>query len=112
MDGQLHINKGTHYQSQVPFILGTRVLLTCNVTGLDNGTEVTRYRWFYNCTRGRCLIKDNAPYYRVVDNTLLVDVISCNQGGKYTCFVDFKNSAQTHGSISNIAITGWYTQSA
>ena len=68
-----------------PFSLGTRVLLTCNVTGRPEGTEVDdRYRWFRSCAgghQGRCEIHNPVPYYRVVKDTVLVDVVSWEQGG-------------------------------
>ena len=72
-----------------PFTLGTRVLLICDVTGLLEGSEALSYRWYHNCTRGRpnskCEIQDGYSYYRVVKDTLLVDVISLDQGGRYYC---------------------------
>ena len=70
------------------FTLGTRVLLACDVTGLPQGSEVVIYRWYHNCA-GRpdrmCEIQEGDPYYRVVKDTLLVDVTSYNQGGRYYC---------------------------
>ena len=74
-----------------PFTLGTRVLLTCDVTGLPEGSEAHNYRWYHNCTGlpiRRCQIQDRDPYYRVVKDTLLVDVTSLNQGGRYYCNAD------------------------
>ena len=71
-----------------PFTLGTRVLLTCNVTGLPEDSEALSYRWFHNCaghSTSVCEIQDSDPYYRVVKDTLLVDVISLDQGGRYYC---------------------------
>ena len=71
-----------------PFTLGTRVLLTCDVTGLLEGSEVVSYRWYHNCTghpTARCEIQDGDPYYRIVKDTLLMDVTSLNQGGRYYC---------------------------
>ena len=72
------------------FTLGTRVLLTCNVTGLPEDSEVN-YKWYHNCTgrpNSRCEIQDRDPYYRVVKDTLLVDVTSLKQGGRYHCNAD------------------------
>ena len=74
-----------------PFTLGTRVLLICDVTGLPEASEVVSYRWYHNCTRStssRCEIEDRKPYYRVVKDTLLVDVTSLDQGGRYHCNAD------------------------
>ena len=69
-------------QERDDFTLGTRVLLTCDVTGLPGGNEVVSYRWFHSCTENpnsRCEIQDRDPYYRVVSDTLLVDAISMDQ---------------------------------
>ena len=92
-----------------PLTLGTRVLLTCNVTGLPEDSEVVSYRWFHSLTgdtQGRYQIQDSNPYYRVVKDTLLIDVTSWDQGGKYTCFVSFSNAPQSSGSIAIITIEG------
>ena len=73
-----------------PFTLGTRVLLTCNVTGLPEDSEAVTYSWYHNCTElpnARCEIHDRDLYYRAVKDTLLVDVTSLNQGGRYSCNV-------------------------
>ena len=74
-----------------PFTLGTRVLLTCDVTGLPKDSEVVNYRWYHNCPvrpNSRCEIHDGDPYYRVVKDTLLVDVTSLDQGWRYYCNAD------------------------
>ena len=74
-----------------PFTLGTRVLLTCNVTGLPEDSKDVTYRWYHNCAgrpNSRCEIQDGDPYYRVVKDTLLVDVTSLDQGGWYYCNAD------------------------
>ena len=96
-------------QRRDTFILGTRVLLTCNVTGLPEGSEVDDYRWYHNCTggtEGRCEIRHGDPYYRVVSSTLLVDVTSWDKGGKYNCFVRFSNIPQSGHITSNITVAG------
>ena len=100
---------GKQLDQRVDFTLGTRVLLICDVTQLQ-GHEVVSYRWFHNCTggtQGRCQIHDRDPYYTVVDDTLLVDVTSCDQGGKYTCFLKFSNSDSVScHSLSSINVAG------
>ena len=91
------------------FTLGTRVLLTCDVTELPESSEVVSYRWYHGCTgrpSSRCEIQDGDPYYRVVNDTLLVDVISQDQGGRYYCFVKFSNIPQSTHFTSNIAVAG------
>ena len=75
-----------------PFTLGTRVLLICDVTGLPEGNVVVSYRWYHKCTgtpHRRCEIRDGDPYYRVVCDTLLVDITSQDQGGRYSCAVHY-----------------------
>ena len=81
--------------------LGTRVLLTCDVTGLPEGSEVDNYRWYHNCSgrpNSRCEIQDGDPYYRVVKDTLLVDVTSLYQGGRYYCTV--QHQQETHSGVA------------
>ena len=69
------------------------------------------YRWFLNCTQLRCQIGNGDPYYRVVADTLLVDVMLLDQGGRYYCFVKFRNMLR-HEDISiststiNITVAG------
>ena len=92
-----------------PLILGTRIFLACDVTGLPEGSEVNRYRWFRNYTggtQGRCEIHDPVPYYRAVKGTLLVDVTSCDQGGKYTCLVRLSNSSPWSTGTTHITVLG------
>ena len=89
--GELDISKD-------PFTLGTRVILTCDVTGLPESSEGVSYRWYHNCTvrpNSRCEIQDGDPYYRVVNDTLLVDVTSLDQGGRYYCTVQHQQMAVT-----------------
>ena len=74
-----------------PFTLGTRVLLTCDVTELPEGSEVVNYKWYHNCLvrpNSGCEIRDGDPYYKVVKDSLLVDVASLDQGGRYYCNAD------------------------
>ena len=89
-----------------PFTLGTRVLLTCNVTGLPEDSEVGNYRWYHNCTgcpNSRCEIEDRKSYYRVVKDTLLVDVTSLDQGGRYYCTVPY---LQQPGITVRLSVAG------
>ena len=72
------------------FILGTRFLLTCDVIGLSEGSETLSYRWYHNCKsvnnlNSRCEIRNGEPYYRIANDTFLVDVTSPDQGGRYFC---------------------------
>ena len=89
---------------------GTRFLLTCDVIILLEDSEVVSYRWYHTNTgdtHNRYQIQDRCPYYRVVHDTLLVDVTSLDQGGKYTYFVGFTNNApQSSGSTAIITVAG------
>ena len=88
-----------------PFTLGTRVLLTCDVTvlpkeneTLSEGNETLSYRWYNKCSgvpNSRCQIRDGDPYYRLVSDTLLVDFTSNDQGGRYSCSVQGQQETQT-----------------
>ena len=91
-----------------PFTLGTRVLLICDVTGLPEDSEVVSYRWYHNCAGpldNRCEIQDRDPYYRVVKDTLLVDVTSLKQGGRYYCNED-SLPAREAAVTRKLAVTG------
>ena len=92
--GELDIRK-IMLEHRDAFTLGTRVLLTCDVT--LEGSEVLSYKWYHNCTRlptSECEIRDGDPYYRVVNDTLLVDVTSWDQGGRYYCNVHYLQEAE------------------
>ena len=94
-NGELDLTNNVLAQRDA-FTLGTRVLLTCGVTGLSQGDKVLSYKWEHNCTggtHGRCEIQDRDPYYRVVNGTLLVDVTSWDLGGRYYCFVYLRQGA-------------------
>ena len=79
------------------FTLGTRILLTCDMTELPDGSEALSYKWYHNCTGPLnivCEIRDGHPYYRVVKDTLLVDISSLEQGGRYYCTVQHQQETQ------------------
>ena len=89
--------------------LGTRVLLTCDVTELPGGSEVIRYKWYHKCPQMGCMlqgIQEGTPYYRAVDDTLLVDVTSHDLGGRYYCDVEYGNEQSMRGFTSEISVTG------
>ena len=94
------------------FTLGTRVLLICEATGFPQGGKLINYTWEHNCTEGtdgRCEIQDGDPYYRVVNDTLLVDVTSWDQGGKYYCTVHYLYLAYEYAPVdwtSMITVAG------
>ena len=106
--GELYIGNNV-LQERDDFTLGTRVLLTCDVTELPESSEVVSYRWFHSCTENpnsRCEIQDRDPYYRVVSDALLVDVISMDQRGMYYCFVKFSNIPQSSHFTPKITVAG------
>ena len=95
-----------------PFTLGTRVLLTCDVTGLPDDSASVRYRWYHNCLLAHrvgermCEIRDTDSYYRIVSDTLLVDVTSWNQGGKYYCSVRYQQQMSQRAITPSLSVTG------
>ena len=98
-----------HINTKVAFIQGTRYLLTCDVTEPPEDSEVVGYRWFHSRTgdsQGRYQIQDREPYYRVVKDTLLVDVTSRDQRGRYYCFVKLSNAPQSGGSTAMLTVEG------
>ena len=90
------------------FTLGTRVLLICNLT--LEGNEVLSYSWYHNCTgslTSECEIQDRDPYYRVLNDTLLVEVTSWDQGGRYYCTVhNLQEANQPFAVTPNISVAG------
>ena len=104
--------KPYNFNTKVAIAQGTRLLLTCDVTGLPENSEVDRYRWFYSLTgdsqgtEGRYQIRAGDPYYRVVKDTILIHFTSLDQGGKYTCFVSFSNAPQSSSSTAIITVAG------
>ena len=91
------------------FTLGTRVLLTCDAKGIPQGGKQINYTWKHSCTHGRCEIQDRDLYYRVTNNTLLLDVTSSDQGGRYYCYVHYLYNLDEKASIdwtSKITVAG------
>ena len=103
--GKLYTESGTI--SIASLTLGTRVLLTCDVTGLPEGSEVISYKWYHNCDQAtECEIQEGTPYYRAVDDTLLVDVTSHDLRGRYFCDAEYGNEQSMRGFTSAISVTG------
>ena len=94
----------------IAFTRGTRVLLSCDVTGIYEDSEVLSYRWYHKCAFNSCEIRDGDPYYRVVADTLLVDVTPENNVGRYICIVTYRSmrgeSATAKTFTTNIALAG------
>ena len=53
-----------------------------------------------------CEIQDGTPYYRAVDDTLLVDVTSQDMGGRYYCEAEYSNNQNRRGT-AKIIVTGY-----
>ena len=103
--GELDI-ESVNVQHRDSFTLGTRVLLTCDVTGLPEGSEVISYKWYHKCTRPKCEIQEGTPYYRVVDDTLLVGVTSQDMGGRYYCDLKYHNEQTMRVSTLQLSVAG------
>ena len=101
---------GVDITNNNPFTLGTTVLLTSDVAGLPQGDKVVSYSWYHNCTStpdSRCEVRDRDPYYRVVNDTLLVDVTSWDQGGRYYCTVHYLQEANPTVAVTReISVAG------
>ena len=78
---------------------GTRLLLICDVEGLPEGFVVTGYRWFHSGTStGANEIRRESPYYKAVNDTLLVDATSWGNGRRHTCEVEYHNEKEVLGT--------------
>ena len=81
-------------------LLGTRLILICEVEGLAVGSLVNSYKWYHSCKTGRCEIQRESPYYKPVNDTLLVDAISWDGGRRrHTCEIEYRSE---EGRISNL----------
>ena len=79
---------------------GTRLLLTCDVNGLPKGSVITSYKWYHNCSTGRCEIQRESPYYKPVNDTLLVDATTWDGGRRrHYCQVEYRSAG---GMTSNM----------
>ena len=105
--GKLYTESGSTISID-SFTLGTRVLLTCDVTGLPEGSEVIRYKWYHKCTGagGRCEIQEGTSYYRAVNDTLLVDVTSQDFERRHYCDAEYGNMKEAKVS-TEIHTAGW-----
>ena len=71
---------------------GTRLLLICDVEGLPMGYVVNSYRWEHSgISTGAYKIQRESPYYKPVNDTLLVDVTSWDNGRTHTCEVEYRS---------------------
>ena len=101
------VDNAYNHNTKVAIIQGT-TLLTCDVTGFS---EVVSYRWLHNNTvdtggrqAKKNILQDEDPYYRAMNDTLLVDVISWDQGGRYNCFVTFSNGVKSTGITAMLTV--------
>ena len=78
---------------------GTRLLFTCDVKELPEGSVVNSYRWYHNCSTRRCEIQRESPYYTPVNDTLLVDATTWDgRRRRHICQVEYRSS---QGRTSN-----------
>ena len=89
---------------------GTRLLLTCDVEGLTEGKLTISYKWYHNCSTGRCEIRGD-PYYIPVNDTLLVDATSWEgRPRRFYCELKYHSeggSGTKSGFTTLIRLTGW-----
>ena len=90
---------------------GTRLLLICDVEGLPEGSVVNSYKWEHSSTsRGRYDIQRESPYYKAVNDTLLVDATSWGNGRRHTCEVEYHNEkgvlGTERGFTAEISLSG------
>ena len=91
----------TGYFTLEQVLRGTRLLLTCDVEGLAEGSLVNSYTWYHNCTPRRCEIQRESPYYKAVNDTLLVDATFWDGGRRrrHICEIEYRNE---DGRTSNM----------
>ena len=90
---------------------GTRLLLICDVEGLPDGSVVTSYKWYHNCVPEKCNIQKGSPYYRAVNDTLLVDATFWDGGRRHhICEVEYRSdkgrTSNMTGHTASISLTG------
>ena len=90
---------------------GTRILLICDVEGLPEGSVVTSYKWYHNCAPEKCNIQKGRPYYRAVNDTLLVDATFWDGGRRWhICEVEYQSeegrTSNLTGFTASISLTG------
>ena len=90
--------------AQVTVLRGTRVLLTYDVEGQHEGNLIISFKWYQECTEGKCEIREGDPYHTAVNDTLLVDTTSWDGGRRYTCEVKYINEENRTGIQSGSTI--------
>ena len=104
------VENAYNHNKKVTITQGTRLLLTCDVTGFSEGNEVVSYRWLHSNTvdmrsgEKKKKIQDRDPYYRALSDTLLVDVTSLDQGGMYSCSVTLRNGVKSTGITAMLTV--------
>ena len=90
---------------------GTRLLLICDVEGLPEGSVVTSYKWRHNSVAGKFEIQRESPYYRAVNDTLLVDATFWGGVRRWhICDVEYRSAggrtSNVTGFTDSISLTG------
>ena len=81
-------------------LLGTRLLLICDVEGLAEGSLVISHKWYHSCKTGRCEIQRESPYYKPVNDSLLVDATFWDGGRRrHICEIEYRSE---EGRTSNL----------
>ena len=94
---------------------GTRLLLICDVEGLPEGNVVISYKWYHNCSTGKCEVQERDPYYTALNDTLLVDATSWEGWPRrHFCEVKYQSdegrSGNQTGFTTLIRLTGAYVR--
>ena len=123
MEGTVHITgdavvavrirtyNATGYFPLEQVLLGTRLLLFCDVEGLAVGSLVNSYKWYHSCKTGRCEIQRESPYYKAVNDTLLVDATFWDGGKRrHICEIEYRSeegrTSNRQGFTASISLTG------
>ena len=90
---------------------GTRLLLICDVEGLPEGAVVHSYKWYHSCSTGICEIQRESPFYTAVNDTLLVDATTWDEGRRrHICQVKYHSAggrtSNVTGFTASISLTG------
>ena len=123
MEGTVHITgeavvavrirayNATGYFTLEQVLLGTRLLLICDVEGLAEGSLVISHKWYHSCKTGTCEIQRESPYYRAVNDTLLVDATFWDGGRRrHICEIEYRSeegrTSNLQGFTASISLTG------
>ena len=88
--GRVRAYNATGYFTLEQVFRGTRLLLICDVEGQPEGSFVISYKWYHSCKTGMCEIQRESPYYKAVNDTLLVDATFWDGGKRrHICEIEY-----------------------